>query len=101
MANGLIKRVSSWFKKNQQNTTEQTAQDSQSVIDNFFEEENQLSTALSTEKESFEKESTEQNQTKQAPKKRNKPKSPKFKSDVLVQVERNDHNISRKDQRLY
>ena len=88
MANGLIKKVSSWFKKNQNNITEQTAHDQDSMIDNFFEDDTSPST----------KDESNHSDKKPSQKRYEKKTSlPKFKSDVLVQVERDEHSISRRD----
>ena len=89
MANGLIKKVSNWFKKSPNNTSEQNVQNQDSLIDNFFEEND------STDKKA---ESTQPTKKTYRPRSENNALSAsKFKSDVLVQVERDDHSITRRD----
>jgi len=79
MANGLIKKVSNWLKSSQ-TTHKKPATRSPSHESNFIEDD------------------TEQNPSPQtAPTYKNKKPSPKFTSDVLVQVERDNHAISRRD----
>ena len=89
MTNGLIKKVSSWFKKNQDNLPEPEVQTPRSNIDNFFEDDHH-SSSKKDEPYRADKKTSHRKHDRNAP-------PPKFKSDVLVQVERNEHSISRRD----